>query len=154
MTSNLRQRAARRIGRLSAVAMAAIAGLTLVACAGAAPSAACSLGGSAEQAAFERSFSSMVLADAAGKPGVDDPEAVVVFGASDRIVVRLEATTATEARFCVAVRDGSGTVGADQTVRLGVGAGQVDLGTFPARSYVVRVGVGGVLVRNLPFAIR
>jgi hypothetical protein len=154
MTSNLRHRIGSGIGRASAIAVVTIVVLTLAACGGAAPSAACGLGGTADQAAFERSFSSMVLVDAAGKPGLEDPDGSVIFGASARVVVRLEATTATEARFCVAVRDGSGTIVADQTARLGTGAGQVDLGPFPARDYVIRVGVGGVLVRNLPFAIR
>jgi hypothetical protein len=83
-----------------------------------------------------------------------DAEAGVVYGAADHVVVLVQATTAVETRLCVAVRDGGGSIVGDRTASLTAGTGQVDLGTFSARSYVVRVGVGGVLVKNLPFTVR
>jgi hypothetical protein len=141
-------------GSLSALALALALGLAVAGCGGATPSAACGLGGTADQAAFDRSFTSMTLVDGAGNPGSPDPEAGVDFPAAARMIVQVEALAATEVRFCVAVRDAGATIAVDRTEHLPAGAGQVDLGTFSSRAYVIRVGVAGTLVRNLAFTIR
>jgi len=117
-------------------------------------STACGLGGTADEAVYAAAFRSMDLVNAAGASGTPDPDAGVAFPTGTRLSVRAEAVAATTARMCVATRDQAGTIRLDVTGAFAVGSTTVELGVLDAGSYVVRVGVGGVLVRNLPFAIR
>jgi hypothetical protein len=146
--SNLR--AAIGIGLLVPIAFA------VAACGGggAAGGGACALGGTPDNAAFAKSFKTMTLIDAAGAPGAADPEAGVDFSAAAAISVSAEAVSATDARLCVAMRDKDGKIVKDVTTSFAVGTTRVELGAFTAGSYIVRVGVGGTLVQNLPFAVR
>ena len=141
---------------LRGLALVAATAISLVAGCGSGPpaSGACGLGGSADEAAFTAAFRSMELLDASGTTGTPDPDAGVVFPTGTRLSVRADAVATTTARMCVANRDQAGTIRGDVTGDFAVGSSTVALGAFDAGSYVVRVGVGGVLVRNLPFAIR
>lgn len=123
-------------------------------CGGSGPSSSCNLGGVADEAAFSRVFASMALGDETGTARAVDADAGAIYGAGESVVVLYQATTSSDARFCVVVRDGSGAVAGEKTAAVPAGAGRVSLGAFGARSYVVRVGIGGTLARNLPFTVR
>lgn len=116
----------------------------------AASAPACAATGSADPAAFGRSFSAMTLTGGAA----GDQESEASFAKDQTVVVSATALSAVSARFCVNYRDGSGRIPADITRDLPAGESRIALGTFGAASYVVRVTAAGALVRNLTFVVR
>ncbi len=137
---------------MRAAALLACLALASAACGSGAQSPAprCATTGSADAGAFEKSFSKMVLVGG----GADDPESGRIYREADAVSVSATATATTTARFCVNFRDGSGRIAADVTKDLRATETTVDLGTFEPASYVVRVSVGGTLVKNLAFVVK
>jgi hypothetical protein len=109
------------------------------------------IGGTADEALFGQHFSSMSLvSQVTGQPGQDSDNGAE-FDKADILTIQADAKAEVAVRACVQFRSGGGDVPFDQTRTLAQGPGSLDLGTFEPGSYVVRVIVGGTLVKNFPF---
>jgi hypothetical protein len=137
------------------VAIGAVIVLTALACGSLRPPEDCGVGGTADESAFSQHFSQMELVSAAaGEPGAEDPEMGTMFAPADTLEIRAQTVNSVEMRACVQERVGGGGIVFDQTLALPQGSTSLPLGSFSEGSYVIRVAVGGVLVRNLSFGVR
>jgi len=116
----------------------------------------CGAGGTADEGAFAKSFSSMELVnEGTGQAAPEtDPQNGPIFATADRLAIRAGALAGVSVRTCVEGRTGGAQIGFDRTQTLAAGAGTMSLGAFGAGPWVVRVEVDGVLVKNLPFRTR
>ncbi|MBI4200157.1 MAG: hypothetical protein HY535_06770 [Chloroflexi bacterium] len=137
--------------RAAAIFIAALA-FVVAACGGPSQQAReCTARGSADEAAFAQHFSEMDFASGRAPTGEGGQE----FGPSEPVVVAAVAKASVGTRFCAQERGRLGTVGHDQEHALPAGESSINLGAFQKKgNYVVRVSVGGVLVRNLTFTVR
>ncbi|MBM3941082.1 MAG: hypothetical protein FJ318_09465 [SAR202 cluster bacterium] len=104
--------------------------------------------GSADQAAFANHFAGMAFAN--GAPGAEGP----AFAMNDAPRIAVEALADTATRLCVQERRGGGQIVFDETPTLARGAAETSLPAIVKKgTYVVRVGVDGMLVKNLPFSV-
>lgn len=146
------------IGRSRTVTVGALLALAalIAACGPMGAPQSCGAGGTADEGAFAKSFSSMELVnEGTGQPAPEtDPENGPIFTTADRIAIRAEALAGVSVRACVEGRTGGAKIGFDGTQTLSAGTGTMSLGSFGAGPYVVRVIVDGVLVENLPFMTR
>jgi hypothetical protein len=143
----------RRISILLAVC-AALA-VTLAACGAAKPPESCGVGGTADDTAFAQHFAMMELVNkVTGEAGQQDPEAGVAFAAGDLLAIRVNALGDVSVRTCVQGRDSGGRIALDQNITAEKGERLLPLASFPKGSYVVRVIIDGVLVKNLPLAVK
>jgi len=134
------------------VAVVSILGLAVTACAfGPPPSCGEKIGGTADTARFDQYFRTMVLvSQTTGQPGPEGENGAEL-AREDALVIQVDARTEVSVRGCVQPRSGGGKIPFDQTQTLPQGRGAVSMGTFEPGSYVVRVIVDGILVKNLPF---
>ena len=119
------------------------------------PECAEGLGGTADEALFAQYFTSMELVSAAsGQPG-GPAENGTAFPAGEPLAVNVSAVAEVSVRFCVQGFYDGGVIADDLTADMVPGDNQVHLDAFDtAASYVVRVIVDGVLVKNLPFTLQ
>src|SRR3990172_2303949 len=111
----------------------------------------CSTTGTADDALFNQHFIRMALVDrATGLPGQTDPELGERYPRTSFLELRMDAKAPVSVRACVEVRDGSGKVTRSVTHSAIAGSSGAELGTFEpnAAGYVLRVTVGGTLVKN------
>ncbi len=110
--------------------------------------------GTADEALFGQNFSFMNLVDAeTGERGEDGGEDGRLFDADDSLKISFESKSNVTMRICVQERKGGGKVVLNRSVDYFTGEGGFVLGTFPSGNYIVRVIMGDVLVKNLPFTI-
>ncbi|HEY42377.1 MAG TPA: hypothetical protein G4O11_00130 [Anaerolineae bacterium] len=129
--------------------------LGITACGPLSPPESCGAGGTADEAAFAQHFKSMgIVNQATGSPGEPDPEGGYQFSSSDQLALTTDSITDTSLRACIEERRGGGKIVFDQTPTMSQGTASMPLGSFEPGSYVVRVILDGVLVRNLPFSIK
>jgi hypothetical protein len=69
------------------------------------------------------------------------------------LAIREDSIHEVSLRACIEERRGGGEIALDKTQDILSGSGSISLGSLEAGSYVLRVIVDGVLVRNLPFSI-
>lgn len=132
-------------------------GLIASACGSFSPPESCGegIGGTADEAKFAQHFTLMELVnEATGQPGPLDAEGGLQFAATDRLAIRTESLAEISVQACVQERKGGGKIPFNQTQTVGQGADSFSLGSFAPGSYVVRVIVDGVLVKNLPFVVK
>jgi len=135
------------------VCIALLLGIT--ACGSFSPPESCGAGGTADEAAFAQLFISMeIVNQATGSPGEPDPEGGYQFSSSDSLTLTTDSFTDTSLRACIEERRGGGKIVFDQNQTVSQGTMSMSLGSFEPGSYVMRVIVDGVLVRNLPFSIK
>lgn len=114
----------------------------------------CGFGSTADDDVFDASFTSMELvrvSDGVTPDSADDRGPI--FLADEAIGVRTEATADADVTYCVHGRDGSGELVDSQQASLGSGAETTELSDYAAGDYVVRVGQGETLIKNLPFGV-
>jgi len=127
----------------------------LAACGAAKPPESCGVGGTADEALFAKHFSAMELVNkTTGQPGQQDPEAGVAFTAGNSLAIRVNALGNISVRTCVEGRGGGSKIALDQNISAEEGERLLPLASFPKGSYVVRVIVNGVLIKNLAFAVK
>ena len=118
------------------------------------PSCGEDIGGVADPTTFDQYFGAMALVNqTTGQPGPDGEQGSQ-FAQADPLVIQADVRAAVELRACVQPLSGGGELAFDGTQTLGPGTGQVELGAFSPGTYVVRVIVGGTLVKNLPFEVQ
>ena len=140
--------------KLRWVALGIALALIASACGSFGPPESCGVGGTADEAKFSQYFAQMELVDATtGQPGPVDPESGPQFAATAKLEIRAKSKAPVALRACVQSRRGGGKIPFDQTQSLPLGPGSLSLGSFAPGSYVVRVVVDGVLVRNLTFMV-
>jgi hypothetical protein len=112
------------------------------------------IGGTADEALFGQNFSSMNLLDAdTGGQGKDGGENGRLFDAGVSLKLAFNSKSNVTMRICIQERKGGGKVVLNRSVDYFVGEGGLVLGKFRNGDYVVRVIMGNVLVKNLPFGI-
>ena len=128
--------------------------LVLTACGSFSPPESCGVGGTADETKFAQHFTWMeIVNEATGSPGESDPEGGFQFTSSDPLAITTDNINEVSLRACVAERKGGGKIPLDKTQDLSSGSGSISLGSFEPGSYVVRVIVDGILVRNIPFSV-
>ena len=128
--------------------------LALTACGSFTPPESCGAGGTADEPKFTQHFIWMeIVNQATGSPGEPDPEGGPRFTSSDQLAIITDNINEVSLRACIVERKGGGKIPFDKTQDLPSGSGSISLGSFEPGSYVVRVIVEGILVRNLPFSV-
>jgi hypothetical protein len=80
-------------------------------------------------------------------------EAGPTFLQDTSVSIQVESTESIEVRFCVEERRGGGEISFDEVRTISGGVTIVSLESFVPGSYVIRVILDDVLVRNLPFVV-
>lgn len=128
--------------------------LVLTACGSFSSPESCGAGGTADEVKFAQHFTWMeIVNEVTGSPGEPDQEGGSQFSSSDRITITTDNINDILLRACVEERKGGGEITLDRTQDLPSGFGSMSLGSFEPGSYVVRVIIDGILVRNLPFSV-
>ncbi len=128
--------------------------LVLTACGSFSPPESCGAGGTADEMKYAQHFTWMeIVNETTGSPGEPDPEGGTQFASTIQLGITMDSIDEVSIRVCVEERRGGGEIALDKTQDLPSGSGNISLGSFEPGSYVVRVIVDGVLVRNLPFSI-
>jgi hypothetical protein len=128
--------------------------LVLAACSfGPPPSCGDDIGGTADTAAFDQHFSSMELVSQTTGQAGEPSDPGVSFPQDEPIQILLDAKAEVAIRTCIQPMGGQAKSPVDSTAGVGAGKQAIDLGSFDSGSYVIRVIVDGVLVKNLPFSI-
>lgn len=127
----------------------------LISCGQFSPPQSCGAGGTANEESFNQYFSEMLLYDETrgGSPLIDT-EAGPTYFSDTPVSVEVESTTSVEVRFCVEERRGGGEINFDEIRTVSEGENIISLGVFNPGSYIVRVIIEDVLVRNLPFVVQ
>ena len=134
--------------------IALVLGAVALACGPIAPPESCEVGGTADEDLFAELFAEMSLVDTAtGAPGETGDEGTLTFAAGTGLAVRADTLAGVSVRACVQGRTAGADIAADVTETLTEGRDEVSLGSFSRGSYVVRVIVDGVLVKNLAFEV-
>ncbi len=130
--------------------------LSILACGSFSPPESCGdeIGGTADEALFGQYFESMELVNAnTWQPGTQG-ENGVEFAAGEPLLIMFDAKTDVEVRACIQNTVGGGGIAFDQTSSFSSGENEFSLGVFEPSSYVIRVIVDGVLVKNFPFEVK
>ena len=139
----------------SLVIICTVLGLIVSACGSFAPPESCGVGGTAEEAKFAQHFTRMELVnEATGEPGQPDQEGVPQFAPAAQLAIQVESVDEVSVRACIQERRGGGKIAFDQSLTAPQGPGNFSLSSFAPGSYVVRVIVNGILVKNLPFTVK
>jgi hypothetical protein len=131
--------------------------MNMLACGSFAPPASCGegIGGTADEALFGQYFSDMgLIVEATGEAPPRGDESSAVVSPDEPLSIRMQVLQAVEVRACVQERTGGGGIPADKTSSVQPGEAFLPLGTFSKGSYVVRVIVDGMLVKNLTFEVK
>ncbi|GEM_PF-2537256 len=129
--------------------------LPLSACSfGPPPSCGDVIGGTADTAKFNQYFISMALiSQASGQPGPEG-ENGAQYSPGEALAIRAESKSEVAVRACIQPRGGGTSLAFDQTQTMPQGTGTFSIGTFQKGTFVIRVIVDGVLVKNFPFEIK
>lgn len=141
-----------RLSASATLAMLFLLGL-VAACGSAGPAATpaptdCGLGLSADEQAFARRFRSVDFAT--GR--VEDGERV--FRVDQGPQLDADPLAPVQVRVCVQKRERVSSIVWDGTVLWAPGGNRTQLSAVERGSYVIRLGVDGVLVKNLTFTVR
>jgi hypothetical protein len=128
--------------------------LLLASCGPLSPPESCGAGGTADKETFNQFFVEMLLFDETlgGSPRIDT-EAGPTFLKDTTISVQTESFMSVEVRFCVEERRGGGEISFDEVRLISEGVSTIALEAFESGSYVTRVIIDEVLIRNLPFIV-
>ncbi|MBM3959199.1 MAG: hypothetical protein FJ314_05435 [SAR202 cluster bacterium] len=110
-------------------------------------------GGTADPEAFATSFSEMSIRRSDGSPGVAGRDAEYRFAAQDQLEIVATSLGKNQIAICVGERKGGGKLVLNTTVSVEQGPFRFPLGDHARGPYVVRVAVGGKIVRNLTFEV-
>lgn len=75
------------------------------------------------------------------------------FSVDGSVTLLVDSLTDVTIKVCVEERRGGREIAFDQTIDVNAGEGDLEIGTLEEGSYVVRVIVDGVLVKNLLFEV-
>ncbi len=117
------------------------------------PSDPCGLGSTADEDAFARTFTDMVLVNATDGVTPEGGDRGPVFSSSDTVAVLASTSEEADVDYCIHTRDGASTLIDTVQAMLPEGAASTNLGEFEPGDYVVRAGLGNALVRSLPFGV-
>jgi hypothetical protein len=129
--------------------------LSALACGSASPPESCgdAIGGTADETLFGQNFASMELVDAnTWQPGAAG-ENGAQFG-QEPLLIMFDAKSGVDVRACIQNTRGGGKLAFDQTVSFSAGSNEFPVGSFEPGTYVIRVIVDGVLVKNFPFEVK
>ena len=76
-----------------------------------------------------------------------------VFSNDEDLLIMFDAAENVEIRACIQQTVGAGQIAFDQTNAFQSGSNEFALGNFDPGTYVIRVIVDGILVRNFPFQV-
>lgn len=126
----------------------------LVSCSQFKPPESCGAGGTANEETFNQFFVDMLLYDETmgGAPRIHT-EAGPTFLQDSTVSVQAESFMSVEIQLCVEQRRGGGEISFDEVRMLSEGVNTISLETFESGSYVIRVIIDEVLIRNLPFVV-
>lgn len=126
----------------------------LASCAQFSPPESCGAGGTANEEMFNQYLTEMLLYDEirGGSPLINT-EAGPTFFAGNPVSIQTDSLKSVDIRFCVEQRKGGGEIRFDEMRIIPEGADIISLGQFEPGSYVIRVILDDVLVRNLPFVV-
>ena len=88
-----------------------------------------------------------------GQPAQRNDEGADKFSVDDSVTFQVDSFTGVTVKVCVEERRGGGDIAFDQTIDINAGERDLEIGAFEVGSYVGRVIVDGVLVKNLPFEV-
>jgi hypothetical protein len=131
-------------------------GLMISACGSFGPPQSCgdNIGGTADQAKYAQSFSSMQLINqTTGLTGTEG-ENGTQFTSSDNLAIQAGTLSNVNIRVCVQHTDSTKPIPFDQTRTLSQGQTDFSIGQLEAGNYVIRVIVDNILVKNFPFEIK
>ena len=128
--------------------------LFLVSCGQFSPPESCGAGGTVHEETFNQTFAEMLLYDETrgGSPLIDT-EAGPTFFPDRPVSIQIESLSSARVRFCVEERRGGGEISFDEIRTVSEGDSIISLGVFDSGSYVIRVIIEDVLIRNLPFVV-
>jgi len=110
------------------------------------------IGGTADEGIFNQFFTEMAIVRASdGQPGERDEELGPGYTTAEDLLIKYTCTQSVTIRVCVATRDRWGESVFNEEHNSIPGEGSFNVGSFSAKSYVVRVIKDGVLIKNLPF---
>ncbi len=128
--------------------------LVVIACGSFAPPESCEAGGTADEVKFNELFTEMGLVNTAtGQPAQRKNEGEDKFSVDGSVTLQVDSLTDVTLKVCVEERRGGGEIAFDQTIDINAGEGNLEIGALEVDSYVLRVIVDGVLVKNLPFEV-
>jgi hypothetical protein len=129
--------------------------LSILACGSASPPESCGadIGGIANETLFGDNFASMDLVNAnTWQPGASGDNGTQF--AKEPLLIMFDARKNVDIRACIQNTQGGGKIAFDETSSFKKGSNEFQLGDFEPGSYVIRVIVDGVLVKNFPFEIK
>ncbi|MFA6127168.1 MAG: hypothetical protein WC699_07685 [Bacteroidales bacterium] len=110
------------------------------------------VGGTADPVKFSTNFNDMQLVESvSGLPGTEDSDKGLTFNASDQLVIWMDCKVGTPVTFCIQQRNASGKVMYNQSHNVQAGTSEINIGSFNANDYVIRVIVDNTLIKNFPF---
>lgn len=116
------------------------------------PSCTDIVGGTADPVKFSVNFADMQLVElVSGLPGAEDSERGLTFGTGDQLVIWMDCKVGTPVTFCIQERNASGTVMYNQSHTVQTGTSEINIGSYAANTYVIRVIVDNILIKNFPF---
>lgn len=118
------------------------------------PPESCGLGSFANDTAFDLYFSDLDLLDVEGNTGEPDRDGTPRFEEGRAINLWLQVKSDSRVRICVEETRGGGEIAYDETASYSGGQTAVPFGVLERGPYVIRIGIDGTLVRNVPFSIR
>jgi hypothetical protein len=130
--------------------------ITLLSCGSFSPPESCEgiTTGVADEELFNQIFHAMELVRATtGEPGKIGSEGEVQFDSGEALKIDFESTVDGSFRACVMERKGGGEVVLDDEMAFTAGVGAFNIDAFSRGSYVIRVAVDDILVKNLPFIV-
>jgi hypothetical protein len=141
--------------RNSTILMSTILVLSLVSsCRALRPPESCGLGSYANETAYGLYLEDLDLLDVNGNTGEPDRDGIPRFEEGQAINLWLQVKSDTRIRICVEETRGGGEIAYDETSPFTSGQSAVTFGVLERGPYVIRIGIDGTLINNLPFSVR
>lgn len=118
------------------------------------PPESCGLGSFANDTGFGLYLDDLDLLDVEGRPGEPDRDGTPRFEEGQAINLWLQVKSDTRIRICVEETRGGGEIVYDETTSFTSGQRAVPFGVLERGPYVIRIGIDGTLIRNIPFSVR
>ncbi len=118
------------------------------------PPESCGLGSFANDTGFGLYLDDLDLLDVEGRPGEPDRDGAPRFEEGQAINLWLQVKSDTRIRVCVEETRGGGEIVYDETASFTSGQSAIPFGVLERGPYVIRIGIDGTLIRNMPFSVR
>ncbi len=118
------------------------------------PPESCGLGSFANDTAYSLYLDDLDLLDVEGNPGEPDRDGTPRFQEGQVVNLWLQIKSDSRIRICVEETRGGGEIVYDETTAFSSGQNAVTFGVLERGPYVIRIGIDGTLVHNMPFSIR